>query len=111
MIRHCVLVRLRDDVPSGSWGRTMADLAALVDALPGALSIAWGPNVSPEAGMDHGFSEGFVIDFEDATARDAYLAHPEHVRLGARIVAAADRGTSGVLVFDLEVDEGNRRPA
>ena len=104
MIRHCVLVRRRDDVPSGSWARTMADLGALVEALPGALSIAWGPNVSPEAGMDQGFSEGFVVDFADAAARDAYLVHPDHVRIGERIVAAADQGTAGVLVFDLEVD-------
>ncbi|MDB5556776.1 MAG: hypothetical protein JWL86_6760 [Rhizobium sp.] len=37
-----------------------------------------GVNVSPETGMDKGYSEGFISDFESAAARDAYLIHPEH---------------------------------
>lgn len=53
--------------------------------------------------MDKGYSAGFILDFLDADARDAYLADPEHQRIGDEIVASAVGGTDGVLVYDLEV--------
>jgi hypothetical protein len=53
--------------------------------------------------MDHGYSQGFLIDFVDEAARDDYLADPRHVALGEQIVRLADGGAAGVLVFDLVV--------
>lgn len=99
-----MLVRLRTDVTSESWESLMTRLGSLVDALPGATTFRYGPNVTPEAGMDHGFSHAFVIDFRDAAARDAYLVDPEHVLIGASIVTMAQDGTDGIVVVDLEVD-------
>ena len=102
MIRHCVFLRFRSDVPQaekeGIWG----DLTALKAQVPGFLALHVGANVSPE-GLDKGFSEGFIIDFDGPAARDAYLAHPDHVKLGSRIVAALEGGVAGVLVYDIEV--------
>ncbi|HVX80463.1 MAG TPA: Dabb family protein, partial [Devosiaceae bacterium] len=41
--------------------------------------------------------------FDTAAARDAYLVHPDHQAVGARIVAAAEGGPAGILVFDFEL--------
>lgn len=103
MIRHCVFIRFRDDVPASDRQSIYGALSALCARLPGALTIKSGLNVSPETGMDKGFSEGFILDFADAAARDAYLVDPEHQAIGGRIVSAAVDGAEGVLVFDLEV--------
>lgn len=103
MIRHCVFLRFRDDVPTTERQSIYLALEALSAKLPGALTIKSGANVSPETGMDKGFSEGFVLDFADAAARDAYLADPEHQTIANHIVASAVGGTDGVFVFDMEV--------
>ena len=101
MIRHCVLCRFRDDVSGDEKARVYAALDALKKAVPGILGASFGPNVSPE-GVAQGFDDGFVIDFADTAARDAYLAHPDHVRAGAALVALLDGGAGGLVVFDLE---------
>ena len=103
MIRHCVFVRVRAGGSPSEWLTVAADLRRLVADLPGALSYDEGPNVSPEDGMDKGFSRGFIIDFADATARDAYLSDPRHVALGRQVLGLAEGGEAGVLVFDLAV--------
>jgi hypothetical protein len=71
--------------------------------VPGFLTVHVGTNVSPEVGMDKCYADGFIVDFADAEARDAYLADPGHQETGAGIVAAAVGGIEGVLVYDLEV--------
>ncbi|CAN7607602.1 Dabb family protein [Phyllobacterium sp. LjRoot231] len=103
MIRHCVFLRFRDDVPSSDRQSISRDLETLCAKLPGALTIKSGPNVSPEEGMDKGFSEGFILDFSDASTRDAYLVHPEHQAIAGRIVSSTVGATDGVFVFDMEV--------
>ena len=103
MIRHCVFLRFRDDVSPLDRQSIYRDLQTLCARLPGALTITSGTTVSPEEGMDKGFSEGFILDFADAEARDAYLVHPEHQEIARRIVASTVGGTDGVFVFDMEV--------
>ena len=103
MIRHCVFIRFRADVSQAEKEGIWADIRALKTVVPGYLAVYVGNNVSPETGMDKGFSEGFVIDFESSQARDAYLIHPNHEKAGGRIVAAAEGGVAGILVYDIEV--------
>lgn len=43
------------------------------------------------------------MDFTDVAARDAYLPHPEHQKVGALIVASLDGGLEGLAVVDWEV--------
>ena len=102
MIRHCVFIRFRADVPQTERDGIWADIRALKAVVPGYLAVHVGANVSPEAGMDKGYAEGFIIDFDGAAARDAYLVHPDHEKAGSRIVAAAEGGIAGILVFDIE---------
>ena len=71
--------------------------------MPGAISVSGGVNVSPE-GLDQGFRHGFVMDFESTAARDAYLAHPDHVAFAeGRINPALAEGRESIVVFDFEV--------
>ncbi|WP_287099309.1 Dabb family protein [Mesorhizobium sp.] len=64
--------------------------------------VEFNANTSPEP-FARGFTHGFTIDFRDAAAHDAYLMHEAQSRAGARLVAALEGGTDGLMVFDLDV--------
>ncbi len=102
MIRHCVFVKFRDAVSEGERAAIHADLDALRQVIDGMDRVKLSANVSPEP-FARGFTHGFTIDFRDASVRDAYLVHEAHQRAGARLVAALDGGTDGLMVFDLEI--------
>ncbi|HTO31635.1 MAG TPA: Dabb family protein [Pararhizobium sp.] len=102
MIRHCVFIRFKADVSATERASILGDIAALQPLVPGYLSVEIGPNVSPE-GLGKGYNSGFIIDFKDAAARDAYLVHPAHEKAGGRIVAAAEGGVDGLFVYDFDI--------
>lgn len=102
MIRHCVFVKFRPDVPAAERQGIYDQLAALRGHLPGIAAMSFGPNVSPE-GLHQGFADGFTIDFADAAARDAYLVDDAHRAAGGRLVAALEGGRDGLIVFDIAV--------
>ena len=103
MIRHCVLVRFDPGTSPARRAELFDEIAALRHRLPGLISVDRGPNVSPEHGMDKGYADGFIADFVDAAARDAYLVDSEHQRIAEQLVAAAAGGVDGILVFDLDL--------
>ncbi|HLQ20397.1 MAG TPA: Dabb family protein [Tabrizicola sp.] len=98
MIRHIVLLKARPEVTEAHIAGIFADLHAL--DLPGLLAIHSGRSESPEQ-IERGYLHGFTIDFADWDALAAYQAHPDHKRAGAALVAAAQGGLDGILVFDL----------
>ncbi|RVD16842.1 Dabb family protein [Mesorhizobium sp. M4B.F.Ca.ET.017.02.2.1] len=102
MIRHCVFVKFRSDVSPAERAAIHADLEALRWAIEGMDKVHFSANVSPEP-FARGFSHGFTIDFRDAAARDAYLVHEAHQGAGARLVAALEGGTDGLMVVDLDI--------
>lgn len=97
MIQHIVLIKMRHDADPQATERLVGALARLQHKIPGILDYRWGKNVSPE-GLGRGYEHGFVMTFESAEARDAYLPHPEHQKIGPLIAPVAEE----VLVFDLE---------
>ena len=99
MIRHAVFVRFKPDADTTN---ILAALTALKLKIPGIIAISAGADCSPE-GLQRGHTHGFTVDFVDAAARDAYLPHPEHQKVGAMIVAAAVGGIDGVTVVDWEM--------
>lgn len=103
MIRHCVFIRFRPEISGDEKATIFAEISELKSRLPGFLAAHVGANVSPEVGMDKGFAEGFIVDFADVAARDAYLEDEEHRKTGAKIVAAAEGGVAGIFVYDLEI--------
>lgn len=93
---HVVLVRWREDADADAREAVRAGVRGLRTAIPGVLAVEEGPSVSPE-GLEQGNDYGFVVTFLDASARDAYLPHPDHLEVAAAIGRAAER----VTVFDV----------
>jgi Stress responsive A/B Barrel Domain len=98
MIRHIVLLKARPEVTDAHIQAIFADLHAL--QLPGILAIHSGRSESPEK-IERGYLHGFTVDFADWDAVAAYQSHPDHKRVGAALVATAQGGLDGILVFDL----------
>ncbi len=76
--------------------RIMEDLPKQI---PGILNLTWGENTSTE-GLSDGFTHSFVMLFESAAARDAYLPHPAHQRAVNLVVPKLAR----VIVCDHECE-------
>ena len=104
MIRHHVFVRFPTDLAGASVDELLDGIHAVCAPLSGVLGVWVGSNVSPEEPVVHGFRHGFVIDFATEADRDAYLVDPDHQAFGGRLVAAAEGGADGILVFDAELD-------
>jgi hypothetical protein len=102
MIRHVVLLRPKAAATPAEIEAAIARVAALKGVVEGIVDVRTGANTSPE-GLARGYTHGFVMDFTDAAARDAYLPHPRHKEAGAALVAVADGGIDGILVFDLDL--------
>ena len=102
MIRHIVLIRFSPATTEPAIAALFAELQQIKAQLPGLLSITAGKSESPEQ-MERGYMHGFIADFTDWQALQAYQDHPDHQRLGAKLVAAAVGGKDGILCFDLAV--------
>lgn len=102
MIRHIVLIKFKPAIEQSVIDSLFKALADLGNQIAGMRGFDGGVSVSPEK-LEQGFRHGFCIDFDDARARDAYLAHPTHQALGGELVKAADGEISGLIVFDLEM--------
>ena len=100
MILHCVFIRFKSALQPADKQDIYEAIVGLKALIPGIIDIKHGPNVSPE-GLNGGFLDGFIVTFESPEARDAYLVAPDHVAVAERILASADGGLSGVMVFDL----------
>jgi hypothetical protein len=102
MIRHIVLVRFQQTISAAVIDGLFAELHQIEGKVPGLLSITSGRSQSPER-IERGYLHGFVADFSDWPALEAYQVHPDHKRFGGRLVAHAEGGLDGILVFDLPV--------
>ena len=101
MIRHIVLIRFHAATSEAEIAALFDGLKQIRAVLPGVISIHAGRSESPEQ-IERGYLHGFTVDFTDWAALAAYQAHPDHRRIGAGLVAAAQGGLDGILVFDLD---------
>ena len=97
-----MLFKLRKGLAEKVADEIFAALKDLQNQMPGILGVKAGRDQSPE-GLQRGNTHGFTVDFADAAARDAYLPHPAHQKVGAMIVANAEGGIEGITVLDWEV--------
>lgn len=102
MIRHIVLIRFRHDLSEDDIADIWRELHAIEGRISGLIEITSGRSESPEK-IERGYLHGFVADFADWAALAAYQEHPDHRRLGQRLVDNAEGGLDGILVFDLPV--------
>jgi hypothetical protein len=98
MIRHIVLIRFRDGLTEPAIAALLAPLQPLSERL--GFAVLWGRSESPEA-IERGYLHGFTADFPDWAALQAYQDDPGHKAFGAGLVAHAQGGIDGILVFDL----------
>ncbi|AZI57159.1 Dabb family protein [Nakamurella antarctica] len=101
MIRHILLAQVPTESEKAML-QSFDDLRAVVDRLPGATGLAFGPSRSPEA-LERGFTHGLCIDFVDHDALKLYADDAEHRAIGQRIVGCALGGVDGLVVVDLEL--------
>jgi len=96
-VQHIALFSFKADTPPGTIDRVVLELRRLAKVIPGINSLTSGPNSSPE-GLADGLTHGFVMTFQDAAARDAYLSHPEHEKFKTLALPNIEK----VIVFDYE---------
>jgi hypothetical protein len=80
-VRHVVVFKYKPGATEAQIREVTDAFRALKDRIPGIVSFEHGVNNSPE-GKNLGFTHVYVLTFEDAEARDAYLPHPEHRTFG-----------------------------
>ena len=102
MIRHIVLIRFKPEVTEAAIAKIFAALPRLAAKLPGILAYAAGRSESPEQ-IERGYLHGFTIDFTGWDGLQTYADDPDHKACGAQLVAHAQGGIDGLLVFDLKV--------
>ena len=102
MIRHIVLIRFQPSETEAAIAEIFAALPRLAAKLPGILAYAAGRSESPEQ-IERGYLHGFTIDFTGWDALQTYADDPDHKAFGGQLVAHAQGGIDGLLVFDLKV--------
>src|SRR5581483_11849772 len=85
-VKHIVLLKVKEGVAPQRIEAMWCALAELQNAIPGLIDVAGGADHSPE-GKGHGYTHGFVMTFVDRAARDGYLPHPEHLRVGSEYIS------------------------
>jgi quinol monooxygenase YgiN len=83
-LRHLVLLRFKAKANAESIATIERAFVALQGQIGGVRDIEWGTDVSPE-GLAKGYTHAFMLSFDDAAARDAYLPHPAHQAFVAQL--------------------------
>ena len=102
MIRHIVLIKFNPDLTEADIASLFTELLEIQGKVPGLISITSGRSESLEQ-MERGYMHGFIADFDGWDGLAAYQDHPDHQRLGAKLVANAVGGKGGILCFDLPI--------
>jgi hypothetical protein len=80
-MKHIVIFKYKAGATAGEISEVTKAFQALKDKIPGIIAFEYGVNNSPE-NLNKGFTHVYLITFENAGARDAYLPHPEHRKFG-----------------------------
>jgi stress responsive alpha/beta barrel protein len=97
MVRHVVVFKYKAGTSAAQISQVTEAFRGLRSRIPGIIGFEDGVNDSPE-GKDLGFTHVYLMTFENAAARDAYLPHPEHARFGQLLGQLGVVG--GVFVVD-----------
>ncbi|MFE1744136.1 Dabb family protein [Coleofasciculus sp. H7-2] len=96
-IQHMVLLKFKPEITPEKIADLLSQLGELQQLIPGITYYAGGAYSSHE-GLNQGYNHGFLMTFESADARDAYLPHPEHERVKSAILECLD----DAIIFDFE---------
>lgn len=105
MIHHIVLVKYKAEVTESQIAALWQELHAMEGKIEGLVKMTSGKSESPEK-IERGYMHGFIAEFRDWDALERYQNHPDHKAFGAKLVAHAQGGIDGILVFDLPTSDG-----
>ena len=97
-VKHIALLKFKDGTSEEQINKLFDELLDLSESVDGIEDYVSGGNTSPE-GKSAGYTHGFIMTFSNASARDAYLTHPEH----QKFQASAEGVVESVVVVDFEV--------
>ena len=80
-VRHVVVFKFKQGTTEDQIKQVTDAFRQLKEKIPGVVSFEHGVNNSPEK-KNLGFTHVYLVTFESAKARDAYLPHPEHKKFG-----------------------------
>lgn len=81
VLRHAVFFSFKDTSSAEDIQGVVDAFVALPEKIKEITDFQWGTNNSPEE-HDDGFTHCFLLTFDDATGRKAYLPHPAHKEFG-----------------------------
>ena len=106
MIAHIVLLRPRADLSAADTAVFVGVLERSLRDIPFIRRARVGRRVRLGRGYEQLMRADFpfaaVLEFDDLAGLEAYLAHPAHEELGARLFTSAE----DVLIYDFEMDSG-----
>lgn len=98
MINHIVLLQFKPNITQDQIHSAYNQLALI----PSIKEFTFGANCSPEQ-LNKGFTHAFIMRFDDIEGRDAYLNHPDHIRIAQEvIVPLLENGLETALTIDYE---------
>jgi hypothetical protein len=106
MIRHTVLFKVKENVRSYEVEKTLFEVHALKNQLPGIISTAAGKchfhEQKSETKLKPLFTHGFSIDFESFHALNQFFTDPVTHPLKDKIVEIAEGGYDAIIGFDFK---------
>jgi hypothetical protein len=106
MIAHVVLFRPRANLSPAGRTALVAAFETALREIPSIRRANVGRRLlqghSYEALMKANYEYAAVLEFDDASALNAYLAHPAHQQLSVQFYGAFEQA----LMYDFEVQEG-----
>jgi Stress responsive A/B Barrel Domain len=94
-LRHVVLFEWKEGATQAQVETNENSFASLPGKIPQISAFEWGRDCSVE-GLSNGFTHCFLVTFDDAAGRSAYLPHPAHKQFGKTMRPTFKR----VLVID-----------
>ena len=98
MTRHFGVFQFKPEISQEKIDESFVALSDLTNKIPGLLSVEHGPYKSDE-GLNDGFTHGFIMTFDTAESRDAYLSHPDHLQVVDLVQPRLER----LVVFDFDL--------
>ncbi len=105
MIAHIILFRPRPDVLAADREALAAAIEHALAEIPSIRRFRVGRRVRHGAGYEGAMADDLqfaaIVEFDDVAGLQAYLAHPAHQDLGARVTSSMASG----VIYDYEVVE------
>ena len=97
-VKHYGVFQFKDGISHEQIENCFSEMMGMVGKIPGLLDMIHGPYESDE-GLNEEFTHGFIMTFDSAGSRDAYLPHPIHEQVKDIVTPCLER----VIVFDFAV--------